>query len=67
MTNIHNLCGNYGVTPHVITLMGHPLRTLVVERIASLNPTLVVIDRYVTMHMKLLIIFFYSMSMRRQF
>ncbi|KAL8089048.1 hypothetical protein AgCh_038710 [Apium graveolens] len=46
MTDIHNLCRNYGVTPNVITLMGHPLRSLVVERIASLNPTLVVIDRY---------------------
>ncbi|KAK1356563.1 hypothetical protein POM88_049819 [Heracleum sosnowskyi] len=46
MTDIHNLCRNYGVTPQVITLMGHPLRTLVVERIASLHPTLVVIDRH---------------------
>lgn len=46
MTDIHNLCRNYGVVPQVITLMGYPLRSLVLERIASLNPTLVVVDRY---------------------
>lgn len=50
MTDIHNLCRNYGVVSQVITIMGHPLRTLVVERIASLNPSWIVIDRYLTMH-----------------
>ncbi|KAL8112667.1 uncharacterized protein LOC141667856 [Apium graveolens] len=46
MMNIHNLCRNNGVIPQVITLMGHPLRSLVVERIAALHPTLLVIDRH---------------------
>lgn len=45
MMNIQNTCRNYGVTLQVISLMGHPLRLLVVERIACLHPTLLAIDR----------------------
>ncbi|KAK1374968.1 hypothetical protein POM88_031161 [Heracleum sosnowskyi] len=46
MMNIHNLCRNYGVIPQVLTLMGHPLRLVVVERIACLHPTLLAFDRH---------------------
>ncbi|KAL1829956.1 hypothetical protein ACET3Z_008368 [Daucus carota] len=45
MMNIHNLCRNRGIVPQVTTIMGYPLRLLVVERIASLHPTLLAIDR----------------------
>ncbi|KAL2518626.1 Uncharacterized protein Adt_14873 [Abeliophyllum distichum] len=45
--DIFDLCRKYGVGLEIKTEMGHPLRLLVVEKISSLQPTLVVFDRYV--------------------
>ncbi|CAN4128157.1 unnamed protein product [Withania somnifera] len=41
-----DLCEKYGVEPKMRTEMGHPLKLLVADLVTSLQPTLVVFDRY---------------------
>ncbi|KAG5592586.1 hypothetical protein H5410_043100 [Solanum commersonii] len=49
-----DLCEKYGVEPKIRTEMGHPLKSLVVDLITTLQPTLVVFDRYYSLRFILL-------------